>query len=405
MLSLNGKRQPRLDLRVGDALVRLREIPDASVHCCATSPPYFGLRDYGIDGQIGLEETPKEYVAKLVEVFREVRRVLRDDGTCWIVLGDSYSGSGGQNRNDVGYSGKLGCEDYTGPVSNVRNRKAWLELTNTKPKDLIGIPWLLAFALRDDGWYLRAEIIWHKLSCMPESVTDRPTRSHEQIFLFTKQANYFYDADAIREPITTAPQRRYAHSAPKDKGARQDRLPSMSYAYDGVPPGNPAGRNMRSVWTINPEPYRGAHFAVFPTQIPKRAILAGTSEYGACGTCGAPWTREVEVLGETRRQRQTTRGKSPYAESNPDNPQGLDSAGHHGNTPRQHIQRGWQASCSCPSATLVPCTVLDPFGGAGTTAYVALEQWRDCITIELNPDYAKIIEKRTWPLLSQQRFL
>ena len=388
MLSLNGKRQPRLDLRVGDALVRLREIPDASVHCCVTSPPYWGLRDYGIEGQIGREEMPSEYVGKIVDVFREVRRALRDDGTLWLNLGDTYASAWVCSRRSTVGAGSL--------PNGKREARLNRLVEGMKEKDLIGIPWLVAFALRDDGWYLRQDVIWSKGNCMPESVKDRCTRSHEYLFMLTKNSRYYYDADAISEQATC--------DRTRGPALHPDTLSTNGNA--GLSRRDSEGvRNKRSVWNVNPRPFEGAHFATFPPDLIRPCILAGTSEYGACGTCGAPWSREVEVLGETRRQRQGRLGKSPYAASQPENPQGLDHTGHHGNAPRQHTQLGWKASCSCPSATLVPCTVLDPFGGAGTTAYVALEQWRDCITIELNPDYAKIIEKRTWPLLSQQRFL
>jgi DNA modification methylase len=239
-------------IHCGDALEVLKTLPSESIHCCITSPPYYGLRDYGVEGQIGLEETPEQYVDNLVCVFREVRRVLRDDGTLWVNIGDSYAA----NRT---YQVPEGC----------------------KPKDLIGIPWMLAFALRKDGWYLRSEIIWHKPNPMPESVKDRPTRAHEQIFLLSKSEKYFYNQDSIREPMTTKPQRRFTKTAFSDQGTtRSDRKPSMSYRYDGVMPGNPLGRNKRSVWTMNTSSYKGAHFAVFTPELPRTCLLAGCPEGG-----------------------------------------------------------------------------------------------------------------------------
>lgn len=195
----------------GDCLDRLRELPDESVHCCVTSPPYWGLRDYGCAGQIGLEKTPQEYVAKMVEVFSEVRRVLRDDGTCWVNLGDCYAtgagrvgacpGGGERGAKWAGYRGDRDKDPKAtgiGPMTQP-NR---MPLPGLKPKDLVGIPWRVAFALQADGWYLRSDIIWHKPSPMPESVTDRPTKSHEYIFMLSKSERYAYDAEAIKEPGT-----------------------------------------------------------------------------------------------------------------------------------------------------------------------------------------------------------
>ena len=185
-------------LLTGDCREMLRTLEAGSVRTCITSPPYFGLRDYGHDGQIGLEQTPDDYVNELVEVFREVRRVLSDDGTLWLNLGDSYAGGGGGNYNKTGVSQAGGQH-----ITNVRNRPEWLENAGVKPKDLMGIPWRVAFALQADGWYLRSDIIWHKPNPMPESVTDRPTKSHEYLFLLTKSPRYYYDHVAVREPSVT----------------------------------------------------------------------------------------------------------------------------------------------------------------------------------------------------------
>jgi DNA modification methylase len=248
----------------------LRELPAGSVQTCVTSPPYFGLRDYGHDGQIGLEATPDEYVAVLVDVFREVRRVLADDGTLWLNLGDSYwtaKGNPGPNSADAKQPARRGWvrpQDRPAPAG-------------IKGKDLIGIPWMAAFALRADGWFLRSEVIWAKRNCMPESVADRPTRAHEHLFLLTKTPRYYYDAEAIREP---------------DMGndhARQvlDGQPSLEPsggirpAHRGLrtPDGRDGlGRNKRSVWTVATTPYAGAHFATFPPKLIEPCILAGARE-------------------------------------------------------------------------------------------------------------------------------
>lgn len=249
-----------------DCLTGLRAMPDESVNCCVTSPPYFGLRDYGHADQIGLEETPEQYVAKIVEVFREVRRVLRDDGTCWLNLGDSYSAS---NSGNNGYKdGRANREKRQGPGL----------VSGLKPKDLIGIPWVVAFALRADGWYLRQDIIWHKPNPMPESVTDRCTKAHEYIFLLTKSTRYWYDADAIKEdkaPSTISDNRT------NDNGARRNRAYPGQASNGGTNLGGSDGKaNKRSVWTIPTQSTPEAHFATFPEGLIVPCILAGCPEGG-----------------------------------------------------------------------------------------------------------------------------
>jgi DNA modification methylase len=326
----------------GDARVVLPNIRDQSVHCCVTSPPYFGLRDYGVAGQMGLEQTPDAYVGELVSVFREVRRVLRDDGTLWLNLGDSYAGSwGAQSRERY-----VASSDPSWHGSQIKNHPKRASNTGTirqpglKPKDIIGIPWRVAFALQADGWYLRQDIIWHKPNPMPESVTDRCTKAHEYIFLLTKSRRYFYDREAIAEPISTDPKENYParakvtgrgkQGADDARGADRDKSggfpPHMVGANGpdrpskGVP--NGAGglmRNKRSVWTVSPKPFKEAHFATFPPALIEPCILAG-----------------------------------------------------------------------CPEGGIV----LDPFGGAGTTGLIAKQHDRDALLIELNPDYVKMAQRR-----------
>ena len=234
----------------GDSLEVIKTLPDGSVNCCVTSPPYWGLRDYGVEGQLGLEKTPEEYVGKMVAVFGEVRRVLRDDGTLWLNLGDSYSGScqtGGTNSISQ---------------PHVKHKRS----TNLKPKDLVGIPWRVAFALQADGWYLRQDIIWYKPNPMPESVTDRCTKAHEYVFLMSKSARYYYDAEAVKEPIENPGKpRKFSKAGNKD---RNDTLRE----YD---PATVSGRNKRSIWTVATRPFKEAHFAVFPPDLIKPMILAG----------------------------------------------------------------------------------------------------------------------------------
>lgn len=254
----------------GDALTELRKLPDESVHCCVTSPPYWGLRDYGISGQLGLEPTPELYVQHLGEIFREVKRVLGKDGTLWLNLGDSYWGSG-QGYGDIKTTNK-------NHVGSRERRKPEYRDCNLKSKDLVGIPWRVAFALQADGWYLRSDIIWAKPNPMPESVTDRPTKSHEYIFLLSKSAKYYFDQEAGREPFNY-PERIYNPDTSNHKTAHLKEQGNRSTAglHDGrTQYGNPdKGRNIRSVWTITTKPFKEAHFATFPPELPERCIKAG----------------------------------------------------------------------------------------------------------------------------------
>ena len=267
----------------GDCLDILPILEPKSVQCCVTSPPYFGLRDYGCAGQIGLEPTPDAYVEKLVAVFREVRRVLKDDGTLWLNLGDSYNGSGGAggDYNDGGL--KEGQPKYPG-----RNIHA------LKPKDLIGIPWRVAFALQDDGWYLRQDIIWAKPNPMPESVTDRCTKSHEYIFLLTKSARYYYDNEAIGSDIQDDTIKRYERGW-NGNGERGFPNGPQNHIKNFMDPNNEKRQwaNKKSVWTVTTQPYKEAHFATFPEEIPRTCILAGSKKgdtildpFSGAGTTG-----------------------------------------------------------------------------------------------------------------------
>ena len=264
---------------LGDAAEQLRTLDADSVHCCVTSPPYFGLRDYGVPGQIGQEAAPEEYIGRLVEVFREVHRVLRPDGTLWLNIGDSYT-SGGRKARD---------HDKKLPARAANHRPGTPE--GMKPKDLIGIPWMLAFALRSDGWYLRQDIIWHKPRCIPESVRDRCTKSHEYIFLLSKSEHYFFDADAIKEPAAESTKVRMAQNIQHQAGSF--RQPGKSNG-PLKPGGDGETRNKRSVWSVCPAYYKGAHFAVYPERLVEPCVLAGCPEGGTVldpftgsGTTGA----------------------------------------------------------------------------------------------------------------------
>ena len=254
-------------LIAGDCREAMATLEAGSVQCCVTSPPYYGLRDYGHDGQIGLEPTPEEYVARLVEVFREVRRVLRDDGTLWLNLGDSYAA----NRPYQVPSTKGGAKHSS---SQAAGGKAATVPDGLKPKDLIGIPWRVAFALQADGWYLRQDIIWHKPNPMPESVTDRCTKAHEYVFLLSKSARYYYDHEAVKEPATN---RSPGNKGPTKGGREYEEAEGEHHrtAANLHNIGARETRNRRSVWTITTKPYAGAHFAVMPPDLVEPCILAG----------------------------------------------------------------------------------------------------------------------------------
>jgi DNA modification methylase len=347
-----------------------------------TSPPYWGLRDYGVEGQIGLEPTPEEYVEKMVEVFREVRRVLRDDGTLWLNLGDSYANAGGAQQphrdscGGIGKKGTRGTQPYHAAGGGFERPSALAG--GLKPKDLVGIPWRVAFALQADGWYLRSDIIWSKPNPMPESVTDRPTKSHEYVFLLTKRARYFYDADAVREANIGAGWER-SHA---DRHGHGNGEIGASVRFGN----NPAGRNRRTVWEIATQPTPEAHFATFPEALVEPCIKAGTSERGACPECGAPWRQVVEKGGGTT-------GASWHDHSN-DLKRG--QVAPPSATFRDYYRRdiGWQPSCTCGTEETMPCVVLDPFGGSGTVAKVARDLGRSSILIEINPEYVQIAKKR-----------
>lgn len=330
----------------GDCIETMRQWPEKSVQTCITSPPYYGLRDYGHDGQIGLEETPEAFVQKLVEVFREVRRVLKDDGTLWLNLGDSYAGSGGAGNQFGQLDNGLAKYKQSSKPSQI----------GLKPKDLIGIPWRVAFALQADGWYLRQDIIWHKPNPMPESVTDRCTKSHEYIFLLSKSSKYYFDNEAIKEtakygvngedsrPAGVVREREYEYDSKRNnypdsymakkkmRGTVDKRAGMGRIAYEGKRTEGEASangqqsfvtinetRNKRSVWTVTTKPYSGAHFATFPPDLIEPCILAG-----------------------------------------------------------------------CPEGGIV----LDPFMGSGTTAHTALRAGRKYVGCELNGEYIKLANQR-----------
>jgi len=327
-------------------------------------------------------------VQHIVEVFREVRWVLRKDGTVWLNLGDSYA-------NDTKWGGSTGGKHAKGlhGQTGVGRQKV---STGVKPKDLVGVPWRVAFALQADGWWLRSDIIWSKPNPMPESVTDRPTRSHEYVFLLTKSARYFYDAEAIREPQSEGTFERYGREANRgtiptfNKSGGSDRK-NESFAAATSQAILAGGRNKRSVWTIPTQAFPDVHFATFPEALVKPCIQAGTSERGCCAECGAPWERVLQPDAERAMQLGTG-----YHDHRDDLTQGMSQEKKMPQPKGGYITLGWRPTCKHEGEP-VPCTVLDPFAGSGTVGLVAKKAGRRAILIELKPEYCQMAVQRIGP--------
>lgn len=337
---------PNLEIICGDSLDSLQKMDDKSVHCCVTSPPYWGLRDYGVEGQLGMEKTPEDYTTNMVNIFMEVMRVLRDDGTLWLNLGDTYATHGGSKGSK--HSHNFRPPEVAEKEGIYRAGKPFGKQIGLKEKDLVGIPWRVAFALQAQGWYLRKDIIWFKPNPMPESVTDRPTTAHEYLFLMAKSHKYFYDAEAIKEPSAYPMGPNSPESIKSPHGQGFTRTAKHSFKRTGskrekANPGHSAGthrpdredntyatesRNKRSVWTVSTQPFPDAHFAVFPPKLIQPCVLAG-----------------------------------------------------------------------CPKGG----TVLDPFMGSGTTGVVSINEGRNFVGIELNPEYVKMAKARIKKETAQQK--
>jgi len=406
-----------IDIKIGDCREVLKTLPDKHFQTCVTSPPYYGLRDYGtaswvggsencshigatlgnnrnfideggrgsnkaslstgdcikcgakrVDSQIGLEETPEQFVESLVNVFREVKRVLKDDGTLWLNLGDSYSSGG---RTTTTNQTVRGNTDYgvTRPPP----------IVGIKPKDLIGIPWRVAFALQADGWYLRQDIVWHKPNPMPESVQDRCTKAHEYIFLLSKSPYYYYDNVAIKEEAQDWGTRDRTNGKYHNEGTGLNPHTGLEKSYET--------KNKRSVWTVNTKPYKEAHFAVFPTDLIEPCILAGSSEK-ICSGCGKAYRREMVTTDVPDRiVRDHMVGVIPKR----DKPSRMNSKNM---TSLTKEDQGFVKQCNCDTDKTEQDRVLDPFGGSGTTALVADRHNRDATVIELNEAYIDIAKKR-----------
>lgn len=433
---------------IGDCRATLATLPAGSVHCCVSSPPYFALRDYGVDGQIGLEPTPEDFIDAMVQVYRDVRRVLRDDGTCWINLGDSYATTpvGSFNGGSQIFEGR----DLTGHSSSRLDK---VKASGLKSGDLMNMPHRVAAALQADGWWWRSTIVWSKRSPMPESVsgwrwvqcrvkvasarqtrakgyraleigassgtgnddmaatwkpcpgcdkcrgTDglvlrrgrwRPTNAHEYIFLMTKGERYFCDGDAVQEAAVYAESGRQSRARGYFNG-KNDLSPPMAgrESFRAVT----QTRNPRNVWTLSSEPFKGSHFATFPSEIPRRAIQASTSAGGCCAACGAQYAPVVSS------ERVATRpGLNPKVwKADEYDTEGQRSAFSPNRDPQRHIVlskvSGYRPTCNC-KADVARCVVLDHFAGSGTTGQVATHMGRDFIGCELNPEYAEIAEVR-----------
>jgi len=372
---------------IGDVREQLATLPDRSVHCVITSPPYWGLRDYGVAGQIGSEPTFEEYIQVMVDLFRDVRRVLRDDGTLWLNLGDTYQCAKGQAH---------GVDPKQPARRHLRGARPNDVRQSLPAKNLIGIPWRVALSLQADGWFLRQDIIWHKPSPMPSSAKDRFCTSHEYLFMLTKSKRYFFDWIGVTEPTS-------GNAHPRGRGNAKSRGLSRQTGVKAneswkVSHSEVFSRRMgRSVWRINPKGYRGAHFAVYPPGLVERCLQAGTGSAGCCLECGRPLERTVERVRIATRP--GTNSKVNRASDDPDSPYEQQSGAVVGNRdPQRHVTHyrttGWEKRCNCPTTETVPCVVLDPFLGSGTTLAVAREWGRDGIGIELNPDYAAMARQR-----------
>ena len=433
-----------------DVRKSLRLLPDNSVHMVATSPPYWGLRDYGGEkgvwggdpdcehewgeegpphhpgqveqtkwkgaeaagkgqtagsgqlcskcgawlGQLGLEPTPEMFIEHLVEVCDEVQRVLRPDGTLWVNLGDSYIGGGGFYPDSPSNQNGSKQTSVGGTAKTNRTVTPYREQGGFKKKDLAGIPWMFAFALRDAGWYLRSDLIWSKGNPMPESVRDRPTKAHEYVFLFAhpdSKGKYFYDQDAIREPSTG----QTGAAASFKRSTKEAWVPgqaALQHREDREDCEDTGTRNKRSVWNVNTKPYPGAHFAVWPEALVEPMVKAGSSEHGVCSECGAPWKRS-KVKKPVEGKEGVSTGGDPSRKDG--GARVSDPSGGGGNVlARKTFAGAWQPTCECDAGEPVRATVMDIFSGSATTGAVAMRLGRNYIGTDLQPDYFDLAESR-----------
>lgn len=399
----------------GDNRKLLKSLPARHFHCAVTSPPYYKLRSYLPDDsklkrfEIGQEKTPSLYVAALIETFTELWRVMRDDGTLWLNIGDCYFGdSPCRKKSGDSFSGAWNPSDSAG---NGGSRRSAKRVEGFKPKDLIGVPWRVAFALQAAGWYLRSGIPWIKRNCMPESCEDRPSSALEYVFLLTKSPDYFYDLDAVRvNSVCDRMRGPSLHRSGDTNGnaglSRRPTEPTRNrrnsdwfmeswqglWHEDGIP----------VAFIVNPMGFKDAHFATFPTKLVDPMILAGTSEHGCCESCGAPYTRIVEK-GEPDREHQKACGGDTdglysgqatknYEAAGVQNASDLKRRVLAGMTKKKTV--GWKPGCECV-AGVVPCRVIDPFCGTATVGEVCLNHRREFTGIDLNPEYQEMQKRRT----------
>ena len=446
----------------GDCIEMMLSLPDNSVDTCVTSPPYWGLRDYGGGGkvwgppeciergegdtshewegytrpsentrnnnnslqlksaywepqdqahckhcnawfgQLGLEPNIEQYVKNMVEVFSHVHRILKPEGTLWLNLGDSYAS--GKSRYSTKEQSIVGGERNDAKLGDLQNGKRACVKSHPvlKDKDLVGVPWRVAFALQEAGWWLRQDIIWAKPNCMPESVKDRCTKNHEYMFLLTKSHKYYFDNEAIKEnTVKKADKRQSAFTYADNEEWAKDKDASRISKAKGIAEArtkNYAKRNKRSVWWISPKPFPEAHFAVFPIELIEPCILAGTSAYGCCSKCGSAWERII------------SKPKLPKVDDSEIDRYGTGKAGVHRKVGQKYadwrvnnpdITTGWKPTCEC-NADVVPAVVFDPFGGSGTTAIAAIKHGRNATLTELSEEYVALARRRINGFLASQ---
>lgn len=395
-------------LRHGDVRAELAALPAASVHTCVTSPPYWSLRDYGAEGQLGLEPTIAEYIATQVEVFEGVKRVLRPDGVCWLNVGDSYCNAG-SSRNGEGLDGKMrgGATGADGSLGYKRRDIRYsLRGEGVKHKDLCLIPQRLAIALQDAGWWVRSIVIWDKVNPLPESVRDRPSTAHEYVLMLTKAESYYFDQEAVREPVTGGSHSRGKGTHPKSNDAPHlvKKTDQFALATKDIV----SSRNIRSVWTIPTQPLSARkygvrdvdHFAAYPQKLVEPCVLAGPRD--VCSACGAPWERILQ------REERPDDGEYNGKDSETD-PQfsarrmlknlkaARKATGDHDSPFRAPVTLGWRPTCTCDRPERlekIPATVLDPFFGSGTTGVVAIKHGRRVIGIDVKADYLRLAKAR-----------
>lgn len=443
----------RLTILQGDCRETLATLPAESVQCCVTSPPYWGLRDYGTEplhwpetsfvpmaglppivipaqsSALGLEADPWAFVGHMLLIFDQIHRVLRQDGTCWVNMGDSYVSCNGSAKNRGDGQPKLNGRGQPKGSNSDRSPAPWMAagrsnptaqpnrapISGLKTKDLVGMPWRLALALQAAGWYLRSDIVWAKPNPMPESQKDRPTKSHEYIFLLAKSDRYYYDAAAIMEPVTGNAHARGSGVNPKarfpagwahtgtHKELKGRYRPRQNESFSSAVAQIVGERNKRTVWTVPTHPFKDAHFATFPPKLIRPCILAGTSAHGGCSDCGTPYKRLTEQGEPSLAYQQQCGGDATGAYRGTATKDFAGAKVQNASEVKARILAGmrikktvgWAKQCLCSTDSVSPCVVLDPFGGSGTVGEVAGELGLHTVLCELNAAYIPMIRRRT----------